>query len=61
MILAKRTNIRDTIAFPKTATAASLMDGAPGPVAENELVDLHLKLHMPAAKPSVGAMPDAAT
>ena len=44
MLLADRDNIRDTIAFPKTASAASPMDGSPSEV-EPELVrDLHLKV-----------------
>jgi aspartyl-tRNA synthetase len=58
MILAKRTNIRDTIAFPKTTSAASLMDGAPGRVEEDELVDLHLRLKLPESKAAVDAVPD---
>ena len=44
MLLADRDNIRDVIAFPKTASAASPMDGSPSEV-EPELVrDLHLKV-----------------
>jgi aspartyl-tRNA synthetase len=37
-------SIRDAIAFPKTASATSLMDGAPAPVEETDLGELHLKL-----------------
>lgn len=44
MILAGRDSIRDTIAFPKTASAASLMDGSPAPVDPRDLEELHLAL-----------------
>jgi aspartyl-tRNA synthetase len=44
MILAGRDAIRDTIAFPKTTTAASLMDGSPAPVDPGDLDELHLSL-----------------
>jgi aspartyl-tRNA synthetase len=37
-------SIRDAIAFPKTASATSLMDGAPAPVDETDLRELRLKL-----------------
>ena len=33
MLLAGRTNLRDTIAFPKTASASRLLTEAPSPVA----------------------------
>jgi len=44
MILTGRSSIRDTIAFPKTTSAASLMDGAPAPVKPADLDELHLTL-----------------
>ncbi len=48
MILAGCNSIRDVIAFPKTASAMSLMDGAPAPVHEKQLNELGLKLkHIP--------------
>ncbi|TCJ04288.1 aspartate--tRNA ligase [Cytobacillus praedii] len=46
MILAGRTNLRDTIAFPKTASASCVLTEAPGEVSESQLDDLHLKLNL---------------
>ena len=43
MLMAGRDNIRDTIAFPKTTTAASLMDGCPSEVEPETWRELHLK------------------
>ncbi|MFO8014544.1 MAG: aspartate--tRNA ligase [Phycisphaerae bacterium] len=37
-------SIRETIAFPKTQRAQCLMSGAPGPVDERQLADLHIRL-----------------
>jgi aspartyl-tRNA synthetase len=37
-------SIRDAIAFPKTASATSLMDGAPGPIDEADLRELRLRI-----------------
>jgi aspartyl-tRNA synthetase len=37
-------NIRDVIAFPKTATAQSLMDGAPSDIDPAQLKELNLKI-----------------
>ncbi|MGE5174800.1 MAG: aspartate--tRNA ligase [Hyphomicrobiales bacterium] len=36
-------SIRDAIAFPKTASATSLMDGAPAPIDPADLRELHLR------------------
>lgn len=44
MLLAGRTNLRDTILFPKTASASDLMTDAPGTVDSKQLDELHLKL-----------------
>ena len=44
MLLSGRTNLRDTIAFPKTASASCLLTQAPSPVAEAQLDELQLKL-----------------
>jgi aspartyl-tRNA synthetase len=43
MLMAGRDNIRDTIAFPKTTTAASLMDGCPSEVEPEIWKELHLR------------------
>ncbi|MFO0954471.1 MAG: aspartate--tRNA ligase [Isosphaeraceae bacterium] len=44
MLFAGLTNIRDCIAFPKTAKGTDLMTGAPGTVAPRQLRELHVKL-----------------
>lgn len=44
MVMTGRRSIRDVIAFPKTTTASSLMDGCPAEVEERDLKDLHLKV-----------------
>ncbi|MCE4046922.1 aspartate--tRNA ligase [Bacillus sp. Au-Bac7] len=47
MLLSGRTNLRDTIAFPKTASASCLLTDAPGEVSQSQLDDLHLALKSP--------------
>jgi len=44
MVLSGSENIRDVIAFPKTASAADLMIDAPGEVDAKQLDELHLKI-----------------
>ncbi|WP_071460235.1 aspartate--tRNA ligase [Bacillus massilinigeriensis] len=44
MLLSGRSNLRDTIAFPKTASASCLLTEAPGEVNSAQLDDLHLQL-----------------
>ncbi|MNO52328.1 Aspartate--tRNA ligase [compost metagenome] len=44
MLLAGRTNLRETIAFPKTASATDLLMDAPAPVDTVQLEQLHIKL-----------------
>ena len=44
MLLAGTDNIRDVIAFPKTASAGDLMMNAPSEVAPEQLKELHIEL-----------------
>ena len=44
MILAGTDNIRDVVAFPKTASASDLMSEAPASVDEKQLEELYLKV-----------------
>ena len=46
MLLSGSTNLRDTIAFPKTASASDLLTQAPSPVADAQLEELSLKLNI---------------
>ncbi len=45
MLFAGVDSIRDTIAFPKTASATSLMDECPSSASEEQLKELHIKLN----------------
>ncbi len=47
MLMGGRESIRDTIAFPKSASAACLMDGSPSVVEPEILAELHLKVNAP--------------
>ncbi|AHV98514.1 aspartate--tRNA ligase [Paenibacillus sabinae] len=44
MLLAGRTNLRETIAFPKTASATDLLMDAPSPVKDAQLDELHIRV-----------------
>ncbi|ANU23563.1 aspartate--tRNA ligase [Planococcus donghaensis] len=46
MLLAGRTNLRDTIAFPKTASASDLLTDAPSAVSGAQLDELSLSLNI---------------
>ncbi|MBS7344456.1 MAG: aspartate--tRNA ligase [Caryophanon sp.] len=50
MLLAGRTNLRDTIAFPKTATASCLLTSAPSEVSAAQLDELSLRISATARK-----------
>ncbi|MBA4543186.1 MULTISPECIES: aspartate--tRNA ligase [Thermoactinomyces] len=47
MLLAGRSNLRECIAFPKTASATCLLTEAPSPVDEKQLEELHIKIRQP--------------
>ena len=51
MLMVGGQSIRDVIAFPKTQTAACVMTDAPGPVADQQLRDLSIRLRQSAAAP----------
>lgn len=53
MILRNIGNIRDVIAFPKTQSGSDLMCGAPSPVDEKQLREVHIRVTLPPGK--VGA------
>lgn len=44
MLLTNRTNLRDAIAFPKTASATCLLTDAPGEVSDKQLQELSLRI-----------------
>lgn len=44
MMLLDEDNIRETIAFPMSASGSDLMMGAPGDVTENQLREVHIKV-----------------
>lgn len=52
MLMAGRSSIRDTIAFPKTTSGLSLMDGAPAEADPADLRDLHIRVEK---QPSEGS------
>ncbi|ANY70328.1 aspartate--tRNA ligase [Paenibacillus sp. BIHB 4019] len=61
MLLAGRTNLRETIAFPKTANATDLLCNAPSEVELSQLEQLHIRtVPKPAKQPApAGAAPEA--
>ena len=48
MLIADEPNIREVIAFPMNQRAEDLLMGAPAPVSDHQLKELHLKLDVPA-------------
>lgn len=52
-LLTGEESIRDTIAFPKTQKGVCLMSGAPSPVSDRQLKELHIKSDLPAPAPKV--------
>ncbi|HEV7992412.1 MAG TPA: aspartate--tRNA ligase [Gemmatimonadaceae bacterium] len=44
MVLAGATSLRDVIAFPKTTAARALFEGAPSPVPDSDIADLHIRV-----------------
>ena len=50
MLLRDEPNIREVMAFPKTQAARDEMMDAPGPVTEEQLKELHLKIISPARR-----------
>ncbi|MEM9864278.1 MAG: amino acid--tRNA ligase-related protein, partial [Myxococcota bacterium] len=47
MLASETESIRDVIAFPKTIRANDLMTGAPGPVDEKQLQEVHVAAIVP--------------
>ena len=50
MLLAGKTNLRETILFPKTASASDPLTEAPSTVSQSQLTDLHLSVLEPKNK-----------
>ncbi|MDB5373040.1 MAG: aspartate--tRNA ligase [Belnapia sp.] len=54
MLLADEPNIREVILFPMNQQAEDLMMGAPAPVEQARLKELHIRLDLPQAKGAAG-------
>ena len=50
MLMARKSSIRDVIAFPKTQSASDMMVQAPSPVTVKQLRELHIKVNDPQAE-----------
>ena len=44
MLLTDQSSIREVVAFPMSANAQDLLLGAPGPVTEMQLREVHIKI-----------------
>ena len=53
MLLAGLTNLRDTIAFPKTASASDILTKAPSAVSEEQLNNLSLAISLQKSQKSL--------
>jgi aspartyl-tRNA synthetase len=51
MLLAGVENLREVVMFPMNQRAEDLLMGAPAPVFEQQLKELHIKLAPPKSKP----------
>jgi aspartyl-tRNA synthetase len=51
MLFAGAQSLREVIAFPKTTSASALLEGAPSPVGEEDLAELHLQV-IPPTRPA---------
>jgi aspartyl-tRNA synthetase len=49
-IMTQSESLRDVIAFPKTTTAQSLMDGSPTEIEPEQLSELHLSINIDRSK-----------
>jgi len=61
MLLTGRTNLRETIAFPKTASATDLLCDAPSEVELSQLEQLHIRTVLKPKQPVAAAAATAAT
>ena len=48
-LMAGTESIRDVIAFPKTTSAQCLMPGAPSPIPDVQLAEVHVQVRLPKA------------
>jgi aspartyl-tRNA synthetase len=49
MLLAEEPNLREVVAFPMTQKAEDLLMGAPAPVSDKQLREVHIRVQLPAA------------
>jgi aspartyl-tRNA synthetase len=58
MLITGEENLREVVAFPMNQRAQDLMMGAPAPVTEKQLRELHLKVVLPSPKESTKETPN---